>query len=106
MKDCIVESIEAGVGYEEIKKSLLRRVGKTVRELELELFPPRRRCVKDKVERGREIIQMVERVGMLSNTNIGSNRPEMSGTVPDLLTLPGPRRDYYLSRKVTLTGKR
>ncbi len=42
VKDTIVEAIEAGATYAELKGSLLKRVGRSLRELELDVFPQRK----------------------------------------------------------------
>lgn len=42
VKDTVVEAIEAGATYAELKGSLLKRVGRSLRELELDVFPQRR----------------------------------------------------------------
>ena len=65
VKDTVVEAIEAGATYAELKGSLLKRVGRSLRELELDVFPQRRRVGKDRVERVKEVIRTVERVSML-----------------------------------------
>ncbi len=55
VKELVVELIEGRAQYDVLKGALLKRVGKSIRELGVELFPARRRCQKDRVERAREI---------------------------------------------------
>ncbi len=65
VKELVVELIEGRAQYDVLKGTLLKRVGKSIRELGVELFPARRRCQKDRVERVREIVALVKRIGML-----------------------------------------
>ncbi len=68
IKNQVVEHIEGRKPYPELKCALLIKVGKSLRELEHEFFPPRRRCTKDRVQRVREITTMANRVFMLCPT--------------------------------------
>ncbi len=45
--------------------ALLKRVGKSIQELGVELFLAHRRCQKDRVVRAGEIVTIVKHIGML-----------------------------------------
>ena len=65
IKDNVVEHIENGASYDDLVRALLTKVGKSLRELEYEFFPPRRKCTKDRVVRARELLSLTKRVSML-----------------------------------------
>ncbi len=68
VKDNVVEVVVSGGSYQELKRALLKRVGPSLRELELEFFPQKRRSTQDRVEKAKEIIRLVEQTSMLCPT--------------------------------------
>ncbi len=58
IKDNVVEHIENGASNDDLVRALLTKVGKSLRELEYEFFPPRRKCTKDRVVRARELLSL------------------------------------------------
>ncbi len=68
VKDVVVEAIEAWASYSDIKVSLLSRVGRTLRVPTLRVRVRVLSSGRDRVERFKEAIRMVERVSMLCHS--------------------------------------
>ncbi len=71
VKYFILELVEGCNSYDKLKAGLLKRIGPSLKKIEMEFSPPRKRSSGDKVERVKDIIRLVERAsGIVSTAGI------------------------------------
>ncbi len=69
-KESIVELVQARVPYSDLKQALVKRSGRGLAEIGVELFPPQRKVRSDVVGYIKGCVAMVERLKMLCNGDV------------------------------------